>query len=347
MSAVNGAAFRTGKDLLRATEPFTREYPLTSWWHLISTTVFLVSALVAAALLPWWPLRVLASLLGALLMVRDFVLYHDYMHGAILRGSNLARAVLYPLGALLMTPTRSWRHSHNFHHANVGKVVGSSVGSFPILTTEMWNKASKRERLMYRISRNPLTLACAYLTVFFANVSLLPLIEEPRRYWDSAIALVLHASLITGVWLIGGPSVVFFALALPLLIASTLGAYIFYAQHNYEDVRILPAEEWHYSAAALESSSYMKLGPLMRYFTANIGYHHVHHLNPLIPFYRLPEAMAALPELQQPGITSLKPRDVLACLQLKLWDEGSQRIVTRRQARALERRARALALNAA
>ena len=114
---------------------------------------------------------------------------------------------------------------------------------------------------------------------------------------------------------------------LPLNVAFVTGAYLFYAQHNFEDVKLRGRHEWEFTRAALESSSYMPMGPAMRWFTANIGYHHVHHLNSRIPFYRLPEAMAAIPELQHPGETRLRPRDILACLALKLWDADAQQMV--------------------
>ena len=134
------------------------------------------------------------------------------------------------------------------------------------------------------------------------------------------------------VWLMGGFSTVFFACLLPSSIASALGAYLFFAQHNFEDLRVLSQERWSHFDASLDSSSYMKLGRLGNWLTANIGYHHVHHLNALIPFYRLPEAMATIPELQSPLITTLHPGDVLTCLNLSLWDTNSQRLVTFRQA---------------
>jgi omega-6 fatty acid desaturase (delta-12 desaturase) len=129
-----------------------------------------------------------------------------------------------------------------------------------------------------------------------------------------------------------GLDVALFVFVLPFAIASALGAYLFYAQHTYEGLRIMPTEKWTYFEGALESSSYMQLSPLMSWFTGNIGYHHVHHLNPHIPFYRLPEAMAAIPELQHPTITSLRPRDILSCFRANLWEISTQRMVSYREA---------------
>jgi len=300
--------------------PFARDSAARSWCSLVSTLVLLAGSLLAAAVVPWWPPRALAALLGGLLMVRTFVLYHDFMHGAILRGSRLARVVFHALGILLLTPPRSWRASHNYHHAHVGKLVGSSTGSFPLLTVDMWRRASRPRRWLYRFSRSPLAIALAYLTVFVFSICIVSFVKSPRRNWDALLALAVHLALIAALWLLAGPATALFVLVLPMGVASALGAYLFYAQHNFTGMKVLPDEQWSYYAAALASSSYLRMGAVLRYFTANIGYHHVHHLNPLVPSHQLPAAMAAIPELQHPTVTSLRPRDVRACLRLKLWD---------------------------
>ena len=107
---------------------------------------------------------------------------------------------------------------------------------------------------------------------------------------------------------------------IPHFISSALGAYLFYAQHNFPEAKYKNDKEWTYEFSALESSSYMKMNKLMEWITGNIGYHHIHHLNPSIPFYRLPEAMKAIPDLQQAKTTSLALRDVISCLRLKVWN---------------------------
>jgi omega-6 fatty acid desaturase (delta-12 desaturase) len=173
---------------------------------------------------------------------------------------------------------------------------------------------------------------CAYATIFLLVGCLNPLVRDPRKYWDGALALLAHAGLIALLWLSAGFDVALLAFMLPFAIASALGAYLFYAQHTYEGLRIMPAEEWTYFEGALESSSYMQLSPIMSWLTGNIGYHHVHHLNPHIPFYRLPEAMAAIPELQHPTVTSLSPRDIRACFHANLWKISTQRMVSYREA---------------
>jgi omega-6 fatty acid desaturase (delta-12 desaturase) len=329
---------RTGRDLLEATRPFAVEILSKSWWYVGSTFATLIGVLTIAGLAWWWPLRLAASIVGGLLFVRAFILYHDFLHGSLLRGSRFAKTLFYTYGMIALTPPENWRSSHNFHHANVGKpitsqtgkflLLTSDIGSFPLMTTVSWNKASTWQRLRYRIMRHPLTLLCAYLTVFFGSRCLMPLLRNPRQNREAALSLFVHGGIIALLWRFAGFQALFFSFLLPFAIASASGAYLFFAQHNFKGMRILPIDEWTHYRGALESSSYMKLGPIMRWFTGNIGYHHIHHLNALIPFYRLPEAMNAIPELQHPCVTSLHPSDVLTCLRLNLWDLEKQELVT-------------------
>lgn len=181
--------------------------------------------------------------------------------------------------------------------------------------------------MQYAIERHPLIVLAGYLTVFLYKQCLQPLAEDPRRYWDSAVALGLHVALTVVLWHLGGAMLLAFVLWGPLAFAMGFGTYLFYAQHTCQAIEVAEPEDWTFVAAALKGSSFMEGGPLLHWFTGNIGYHHVHHLNPRIPFYRLPEAMRALPELRSPPRTSLRPREVLACLGLRLWDAERRALV--------------------
>ena len=332
------------KTLFLATEPFAKEHKLLSWWYVGSTFGLLAAVLVGAAVFPGWPLRLAASVLGGLVTVRAFILYHDFMHHSLLHESRTGQAAFYVFGLLVLAPPRYWRFSHNFHHANVGKpidspngsfpLITSDVGSFPLMSTAMWRGATAWQRLQYYVLRHPATILLAYLTVFLTGLCLIPLLKSPRKYWDGGLAMLVHGGLIAAVWVFAGLDVAFFAIILPFAIAAALGACLFYAQHNFEGMRVVPAEQWSFYQGAIQSSGYMKLGPVMNWFTGNIGYHHIHHLNSHIPFYRLPEAFAAIPDLQQPSVTSLRPRDVLACFRLNLWDTEKRRLVSYREASA-------------
>ena len=334
-STETSAGLRIGRDLINATVPFAKESVKLSWWHVAVTFTLLGVALAGAGLAPWWPLQLLFSVLASLLMVRTFITYHDYMHRAILPRSRVAWLLFRVYSALALTPPRSWKKSHNYHHGHVGKVSSPSIGAFPIMTTQMWREASWGERASYRLTRHPLTVLTGYITIFFFSITLRPLLQDPVRHWDSLLALVGHAAMITLLWIFGGFNAAFFVLLLPMTIASAMGSYLFFAQHSFKRMHVLSPEAWTYYRAALESSSYMRLNKLMQWFTGNIGFHHIHHLNVRIPFYRLPEAMAAIPELQSPITTTLSPRDIRDCFQCCLWDEDRQRFVTYREATGL------------
>ena len=322
---------QTDRDLFKATLPFGVESTKTSWWVVGSTFLMLLASLVSAAIAPAWPLRLLFSVLSALLLMRAFITYHDYMHNAILSGSKAARWLFRIYSVFALTPPRSWKNSHNFHHGHVGNIDAASVGAFTLMTTEMWREASFATRFAYRVERHPLTILAGYFTIFFLSVTLLPLLRNPARHWDSLLVLLGHFTLIAMLWIFGGFDVAFFVVLLPMTIASMLGSYLFFAQHSFENMRVLPTETWTSRRAAMESSSYLKLNKVMRWFTGNIGYHHIHHLNVRIPFYRLPEVMEAIPELQSPVTITLSLKDIRASFKSCLWDERLQRMVSYRE----------------
>jgi omega-6 fatty acid desaturase (delta-12 desaturase) len=317
---------RTASELVRATKPFAKELRWLSWWHFWSTLVTLVGLLALTCLdMPWWG-RLPASILAGLTIVRMFIIYHDYQHDAILRNSRLAAVVLEAYGLLLLTPRSIWRHAHNHHHHHNGLLHATGIGTFPVMTKEAFAGASRRRRFAYVVSRHPLTILAGYATIFLYGMCVYPLLVRPRQHVDAALALLLHAALVT-VLAVFAPAVLLWTLVVPFAVAMTLGSYLFYAQHNFPGARFQEGEG-DYAAAALVGSSYIPMSPTLRWFTGNIGYHHVHHLNARIPFYRLPEAMAALKELQSPGVTTLSPLDVYRCLRLKLWDSDLQCLVS-------------------
>ena len=320
---------RSEQEIIKASNEFARDQPGRSWFHVASTLSGLLASQILAAqsFFPWW-LRLGWSVLAGLLTVRAFIVYHDFKHGSILRGSKLAKLILDGFGIYVLTPSTVWTQTHNYHHAHTAKIVGSHVGSYMMLTPALWAKATPGQRFMYRLSRHPLNIALGYVTVFIYSFCVAAFVRNPRKNPDSLLAIAVQFGLIAGLWAAFGFEVTAYALLLPQFIAHALGAYLFYAQHNFPDVHVQPRESWTFVRASLESSSYMKLGPIMNYFTGNIGYHHVHHLNHRIPFYRLPEAMAGIPELQEPaGVTSLSLRDIRACFRQKLWDPDLNRMV--------------------
>jgi acyl-lipid omega-6 desaturase (Delta-12 desaturase) len=316
-----------GNELVAVTRSFAREDRLRSVAHVVSTFGLLGLATAMAALAPHWALRLLGSVLEGLLIVRAFILAHDFHHGALLRKSLFGKVLFAIYGTLVLTPPRVWRATHNYHHAHTAKIVGAQIGSYPVMTVEMWRRASRGKRFAYAFARHPLNIIFGYLTIFLGGMCLGSFVRNPRENWDSAIALVVHVALFGLITHFFGLEMTLFVLVGPLFLACALGSYLFYAQHNFPGIHMQPRQTWTFARAAVESSSFMKCGPIMSFFTGDIGYHHVHHLNSVIPFYRLREAMAAIPELQVEPQTSLSLRDIQACFSLKLWDPQANKMV--------------------
>jgi omega-6 fatty acid desaturase (delta-12 desaturase) len=330
---------REGNALIVASRPFAQEKLSRSAWETFTTFTVLGVSLAGAAttLLPLGA-RVLFSLVAGLTIVRGFILYHDALHGAIYRGNSLfarfMRGAMWLYGLYVLAPPSVWRATHNYHHANTAKLVGSHIGSYPTLTVEMYRRAKPWQKFMYRMVRNPITMILGYLTVFLWGMCVGPFLRDAKRHWDAAPAVLAHVALSAAVIMNFGTLAWLVTVVLPLATACAVGSYLFYAQHNFPGIMIQPRDKWSYTRAALESSSMMVTGPIMGWFTGQIGYHHVHHLNPGIPFYRLAEAMAAIPELQNPHKTSLNPKDIWACLRLGVWDMRQKKMVTYSEADA-------------
>jgi omega-6 fatty acid desaturase (delta-12 desaturase) len=317
---------RSGKEIIQATKPFAMDFPGRSWWHVISTAFLLACALAGTIWNFHLAGRIVCSILAGLLYLRLFVIYHDQQHCAILSHSKVAERLMRVFGILSLGPSSVWRSSHNHHHNHNSKLLGSHIGSFPIMTLEQYQKSSKGARFKYLFMRHPLTILFGYVFVFLYGMCLYPCFNNPREHYDCMVAFVVHIIIAAAIVLLAGWPVLLLSLVIPHFVGSAIGSYLFYAQHNFPSVSFNDRSGWAYDRAALESSSFMRTGRIMAWFTGNIGYHHVHHLNARIPFYRLPEAVAAIPELQTPRTTSLHPMEILRCLRLKVWDVESQRM---------------------
>ncbi len=323
---------KTGKDLILATKPFAKDFKAWSWWCVLSTGFLLVACL--AGTLPniagtHFHLlgRVVCSIFAGLLVLRFFVIYHDQQHHAILPDSRLAEGLMRVFGIFALSPSSVWRSSHNHHHNHNSQLRGSHIGSFPIMTKAQFLKSSKAKRFKYLFMRHPLTILFGHVFVFLYGMCLYPFYNDPREHYDCLIAFVLYATLAVAIVFFFGWVALLLTLIIPHFIAQSIGSYLFYAQHNFPGVSFFDRAGWAYEKAALESSSYMKTGRIAAWFTGNIGYHHIHHLNARIPFYRLPEALATVPELAKPKVTSLSPADIFRCLRLKVWDVEAQQMV--------------------
>ena len=323
---------RSEKELLIATRAFASEDRFQSWWTLFSTLfLYALSFAICCSSLPL-SLRIATSIVSGLLIVRLFIVYHDFQHQAILGKSILASSILNLYGILVLSPPSVWNRSHDHHHKHNSKGHSTSMGSFPTMSCQQFAESSWAARLGYIVARHPLTIAMGYLTIFMGGMCIRALWINPRLHKDAGLALVIHVLLLCGLFYFGWDKPLV-GIVIPLIVACGLGSYLFYAQHNFPGCQLHCKEDWTHAGAALRSSSYLKTNPVFNWFTGNIGYHHIHHLNAKIPFYRLPEVMRELGELQKPASTTLSPRDVLACFRANLWDPTKSRFVSYHEAR--------------
>lgn len=321
---------RTGKELIEASKEFATEDQAKSWTELL-VTIFLMALFLAATLtntvLPL-ALRILCSVGCGLLYVRAFVIYHDYQHRAILQKSTVAKLIMQSIGIYLLAPETIWKRTHEHHHNNNSKLTISGIGSYPTICKSRYVKLTKAEQRLYLVNRHPLTVLLGYFTLFIYWLNLKSFIQSPSKHLDSLAALIFHFVAGSAIWYFLGTTSFFLGWFTPFLLAFGIGSYLFYCQHNFPGAQFRENQDWKYDHAALASTSCMVMSPAMHWFTGNIGYHHVHHLNSRIPFYRLKEVMETMPELRNVSTTSWNPIEMIRCFRLKLWDAEQQKMIT-------------------
>ncbi|MBN8850874.1 MAG: fatty acid desaturase [Sphingobacteriales bacterium 50-39] len=316
-----------GRVLILATKPFAKEITWKSWYYSLSTLTILIALFAGIYFLNNIFLRIACSIGAGLTMVRMFVIYHDHQHHTILHRSLPANILFKLYGIFILAPSSIWKRSHDYHHNHNCKLFSASIGSYPVMTKQRFLQSSKAEQRSYLAIRHPLTILFGYFTMFLYGMCVRSFICAPKRHWDSLIALILHIGISVSIFVCLGWLPWLLAAVIPFMLAFMIGAYLFYAQHNFPGVTFREKDEWCYEAAAMSSSSYMVMNPFWKWVTANIGYHHIHHINSRIPFYRLPEVMASIPQLREAKTTTLNPLDIMACLRLKVWDPNSNSMV--------------------
>ena len=322
---------RTGKELLAASKEFATEDRLRSWVELLLTVVLSAVAFMGALVIMPLAIRALCSLVCGLSYVRLFVIYHDYQHRAILQQSGIAKFLMTCIGIYLLAPPTIWVRTHEHHHNNNSKLTIAGIGSYPTISKARFLALTKKERNIYLLNRHPLTVIFGYFTLFIYWLNVKSFFQSPGRHLDSLFALVFHVACGSAIWYFNGAETFFIAWFFPFLLAFGMGFYLFYCQHNFPGAKFRENHDWTYVNAALSSTSFMVMNPVMQWFTANIGYHHVHHVNSRIPFYRLAEAKATMPELKDVMTTSWNPAEMIRCFRLKLWDPEKESMITLQQ----------------
>src|SRR5579863_4583637 len=289
----------------------------------------------AALGIGYW-LCLLLAVPAAGFLVRLFMIQHDCGHGSFFRRRRANDWVGRAVGVLTLTPYDFWRHSHALHHANSGNLDHRGFGDVDTLTVREFLALPRWRRLQYRLYRHPIVMfgiGPAYLFILRHRLPV-GLMRSSWQFWLSAMAtnLAIAGLVAMMIWLVGiGP---FLLVQLPItLLAGSIGVWLFYVQHQFEDTFWAHDEGWNFHEAALHGSSHYVLPSVLRWFTANIGVHHVHHLCSRIPYYRLPQVLRDHPQLA--AVARLTLFQSLRCVRMVLWDEKRQRLISFREMRAL------------
>jgi len=312
--------------LARYKDPITTK----SIWQLASTFLLFAAACTLMYLslaVSYW-LTLLLALPTSFLLVRLFIVQHDCGHGAFLRSPLAADIVGSIIGVLTLTPYHYWKKTHAMHHATSGNLEHRGFGDIDTLTVDEYLARSRWGRLKYRVYRHPAVLFGIGAVLHFFVRHRLPTIVP--RDWTRERRSVLWTDVGLAAFIVSMGLLIgfghFLLLYLPLMtLSASIGVWLFYVQHQFEPTYWEHDERWAYVDAALVGSSYFRLPPLLQWATGNIGLHHVHHLNPRIPNYRLQEALRSFPELQR--VTTLTLWQSLRCVQLALWDERAGKLV--------------------
>jgi omega-6 fatty acid desaturase (delta-12 desaturase) len=281
----------------------------------------------------YW-LTLLLAVPAAGLVVRLFMIQHDCGHGAFFRSRAANDMIGRMIGVLTLTPYAQWRKAHAIHHATSGNLDRRGIGDVDVLTVREYLALPPWRRLAYRLYRHPLVFFGIGPTYLFVLKHRFPLKLRRGRGEELASVMATNAAVAAAVVLgmaLFGVGEFLLVQAPVTVLASSVGVWLFYVQHQFEHTYWRREAEWNFHVAALRGSSHYHLPAVLRWFTANIGLHHVHHLCSRIPNYRLGECLAANPALD--GIGRLNFMESLKCVRLTLWDEAQKRLVSFRHLR--------------
>ena len=301
----------------------------------LAVTLVLYGAAWAAMLrspeIGYW-LTAIVALPAAGLMVRLIIIQHDCGHGSYFTSQRVCNAVGSLLGILVLTPYDHWRTNHALHHAHAGNLDNRAGGDVATLTVTEYGARGWRDRLAYRLIRNPVVMIGVLILLQFVVVHRLTWgmprssTRERRSVWWTNAAL---AAALAGIWLTAGAErlqQVVIIQGLVMLYGCAFAGWINHTQHQFEDAYWRRSGEWDFFDAGLRGSSWLSLPKPLQWLTASIGLHHVHHLSTRIPNYRLQRCHDENPELWSAHRITL--RGGLKALNLALWDERRGKLIS-------------------
>jgi omega-6 fatty acid desaturase (delta-12 desaturase) len=307
-------------------------------WQVVNTLVPYVAlwvGMVMSLSVSYWLTLGLAVIAG-LLLVRVFIIFHDCGHGSFFKSQRANDILGFIMGMLTFTPYRHWTWQHSVHHQTSGDLDRRGEGDIWTLTVNEYLASSRLRRFFYRLTRNPFVMFGVAPLVLFYGWQRIPSPRAKGRDRKSVMAMNLALALMVGgmMWLIGWKE--YLMIQVPVtLVAGIAGIWMFYVQHQFEDVYWEHRDDWDYTTAALEGSSYYKLPKVLQWFTGNIGFHHIHHLSSRVPNYYLEDCHNSHPLFY--NVKPITLRSSLKCINLRLYDEESKQLIGYKQFRKIRK----------
>jgi omega-6 fatty acid desaturase (delta-12 desaturase) len=275
----------------------------------------------------YWLTLLLSIPLGGL-VVRFFIIQHDCGHGSFTPSRRVNDTIGRIVSVLTVTPYGLWRRTHAQHHASSGNLDRRGAGDIKTLTVAEYMALTSGEKFRYRIYRSPIFLFLVGVPAFFVLIQRLPWFHPlpAREVWRSVIGLNLALVVLYGAlgYAMGFGKLAMIAIP-SIFVATIIGGWLFFIQHQFEDTHWDTSENWNFQVAAVHGSSFYVLHPILDWFTGNIGLHHIHHLNSMVPNYRLRACLEASPEFM--SLNRLTLWDSFQCARLTLWDESQRRLI--------------------
>ncbi|XID94796.1 fatty acid desaturase [Paenibacillaceae bacterium WGS1546] len=336
------------EQLKKGVAPYEHSDTRASVKQLLNTLVpyFLLWAAAYWSLSLSYALTLLFAVFAAGFVIRTFIIFHDCCHQSFFKNRKANEIVGTVTGILTLFPYRQWRRSHSIHHSTSGNLDKRGIGDMWVLTVDEYIAASAWTKLRYRIYRNPFVLfVIGPFAIFLIEYRFNrrgARREERVNTWITNAGIVALYGLVF--WALGWQNALLVHAPI-FMLSGMAGIWLFYVQHQFEDSYFEHEDQWSYVKAAVEGSSYYKLPRLLQWMTGNIGFHHVHHLSPRVPNYRLEQAHNAVPPLQH--ATTITLATSLKAIRFKLWDEQAKTFVTFREIKPRLEAAKRSSANAA
>jgi len=312
---------------------YSNPQSVKSWWQVANSIIPYIGIwilMIYSLDYSYW-ITLGLSLLAAGFMTRIFIIFHDCGHGSFFKSERLRRIVGIITGGIVYTPYHKWHYMHMVHHRTVGDLDKRGIGDVMTLTVEEYKNKTPRQKLFYRLYRNPIILFFIAPFFLFTVVNRL----TNRKKFSRKINIYTHLTNVGIILAIGLISyfigfINFILIQIPILyFATVFGVWLFYVQHQFEDVEWERSQNRDFKTIAMNGSSYLKLPPVLQWFSGNIGFHHIHHLSPKIPNYNLQKCFRETPLFQKNGISILEG---IKTMKYRLWDEASKKLLSFKEA---------------